>query len=260
MPWPPLLLVITADRVVAEPLRHDLAAAGFKAYYVETLASALGVVAQWQFDAVLLDAHGFDDALPDMLGRLRDDVGVPILLLDDGDEERQVQVLEAGASQVLVEPTSMRIVAAQLRRLIDVSHQRLPQESAEVRFGRCTSYPRRAAATLGHVTRPDGRRVRAAAAPRLPTGSDPATATIARTLGRASNPDTRRSADMHVCRIRRKLAWRSPATGSSSKPSTGAATCCAWACRSARRRSTVLAELVGERGDERRPGRRPWPT
>ena len=41
MPVLPLVLVITANRVVAEPLRHDLAAAGFKAYYVETLASAL---------------------------------------------------------------------------------------------------------------------------------------------------------------------------------------------------------------------------
>ena len=29
--------------------------------------------------------------------------------------------------------------------------------------------------------------------------------TIARTLGRTPNADTRRSADMHVCRIRRKL-------------------------------------------------------
>jgi DNA-binding response OmpR family regulator len=87
MPVLPLLLVITADRVVAEPLRHDLATAGLKAYYVETLASALGVVAQWQFDAVLLHAQGFEDALPHMLRRLRDDVGVPILLaLDHGDE------------------------------------------------------------------------------------------------------------------------------------------------------------------------------
>jgi DNA-binding response OmpR family regulator len=207
MPVLPLLLVITADRVVSEPFRHELSAAGFKAYYVETLDSALGVVAQWQFDAVLLHAQGFDDALPEMLGSMRDEAGVPILLiLDDGDEERQLRALETGATQVLVEPTSMRIVAAQLRRLIDVSHQRLKQEAAEVRFGPLRLDPRRAAASIGKVpialtsgefelllllaSRP-GELVHREA--------------IARTLGRASNAETRRSADMHVCRIRRKL-------------------------------------------------------
>jgi len=207
MPVLPLLLVITADRVIAEPLRHDVAAAGFKAYYVETLDSALGVIAQWQFDAVLLHAQGFEDALPHMLGRLRDDVGVPTLLvLDHGDEERQLQALEAGASQVLVEPTSMRIVAAQLRRLIDVSHPRLPHEAAEVRFGPLRLDPRRAAATIGHVqlalTSGEFELL-------LLLASRPGDLvhreTIARTLGRTSNAETRRSADMHVCRIRRKL-------------------------------------------------------
>ena len=205
----PLVLAITADRLVSEPFRHGLSASGFKAYYVETLASALGVVTQWQFDAVLLQSQGFaDEAVLGMLGRLRDEAGVPILLiLDDGDdEERQLQALESGASQVLVEPTSMRIVAAQLRRLIDVSHQRIRQESAEVRFGPLRLDPRRAAASIG-------------ATPLALTGGEfelllllasrPGELvhreTIARTLGRSSSLDARRGADMHVCRIRRKL-------------------------------------------------------
>jgi len=207
MPVLPLLLVITADRVIADPLRHDLAAAGFKAYYVETLASALGVVAQWQFDAVLLHAQGFEDALPHMLRRLRDDVGVPILLaLDHGDEERQLQALEAGASQVLVEPTSMRIVALQLHRLIDVSHHRLPHEAAEVRFGPLRLDPRRAAATIGHVQLAlTGGEFELLLLLASRPGDLVHRETIARTLGRASNADTRRSADMHICRIRRKL-------------------------------------------------------
>jgi len=207
MPVLPLLLVITADRVVAEPLHHDLGAAGFKAYYVETLASALGVVAQWRFDAVLLHAQGFDDALPHMLGRLRDDAGVPILLvLDRGDEERQLTALEAGASQVLVEPTSMRIVAAQLRRLIDVSHQRLPHETAEVRFGPLRLDPRRAAATIGHVPLAlTGGEFELLLLLASRPGDLVHREAIARTLGRAGNVDARRSADMHVCRIRRKL-------------------------------------------------------
>ena len=207
MPVLPLLLVITADRVIAEPLRHDVAAAGFKAYYVETLDSALGVIAQWQFDAVLLHAQGFEDALPHMLRRLRDDVGVPTLLvLDHGDEERQLQALEAGASQVLVEPTSMRIVALQLHRLIDVSHHRLPHEAAEVRFGPLRLDPRRAAATIGHVQLAlTGGEFELLLLLASRPGDLVHRETIARTLGRASNADTRRSADMHICRIRKKL-------------------------------------------------------
>jgi DNA-binding response OmpR family regulator len=203
----PLVLVITADHVVAQPLRHDLATAGFKAYYVETLASAFGVVSQWQFDAVLLHAQGFDDALPLMLGRLRDDVGVPVLLvLDHGDEERQIVALEAGASQVLVEPTSMRIVTAQLRRLIDVSHQRLRHEAAEVRFGPLRLDPRRAAATIGQVQLAlTGGEFELLLLLASRPGDLVHRETIARTLGRAGNADTRRSADMHICRIRRKL-------------------------------------------------------
>jgi DNA-binding response OmpR family regulator len=203
----PLVLVITADRVISEPLRPGLGAAGFKAYYVESLSSALGVVAQWQFDAILLHAQGFDDALPHMLASLRDDTGAPILLvLDHGDEERQLQALESGACQVLVEPTSTRIVAAQLRRLIDVSHQLLRHEAVEVRFGPLRLDPRCAAATIGHVqlALTSGEfelLLLLAARPGDLVHRD----TIARTIGRASTADSRRSADMHICRIRRKL-------------------------------------------------------
>ena len=63
----PLLLVITFDRATSEPFRREIGAAGFKAYYVESLASALGVIAQWHFDAIVLDAAGFDDAVHPML-------------------------------------------------------------------------------------------------------------------------------------------------------------------------------------------------
>ena len=203
----PLLLVITAERDLSEPFRRELSAAGFKAYYVETLGSALAVVAQWQFDAVLLHGRGFESAATRMLQRLRDAAGVPILLvLDDADEDRQLQMLDAGASQLLVEPTSMRIVAAQLRRLIDLSHQRLKQESAEVRFGPLRLDPRRASASIGDapVALTSGEFELLLLLASHP-GELVHRETIARTIGRSASSDTRRSADMHVCRIRRKL-------------------------------------------------------
>jgi DNA-binding response OmpR family regulator len=203
----PLVLVVAADRELSEPFRHELSAAGFKAYYVQTLASALAVVSQWQFDAVLLLGRGFDGAMTRMLESLRDAAELPILLvLDDAGEERQLRVLDAGAAQVLVEPTSMRIVAAQLRRLIDLSQQRRKHESAEVRFGPLRLDPRRAAATIGHapVALTAGEFELLLLLATHP-GELVHRESIARTLGRSASAETRRSADMHVCRIRRKL-------------------------------------------------------
>jgi DNA-binding response OmpR family regulator len=203
----PLVLVITADRVAAEPFRRELSAAGFKAYYVETLNAALGVVAQWRFDAALMHGQGFGDGAALMLSRLRDEAGVPLLLvLDRADEDQQVEALEAGASQVLVEPTSMRIIVAQLRRLIDVTHERWKEESAVVSFGPLHLDPRRAVATVaGTRLALTGGEFELLLLLAARPGELVHRETIARTLGRPANADTRRSADMHVCRIRRKL-------------------------------------------------------
>jgi len=203
----PLLLIITCDRAIAEPLRFELGSAGFKAYYVETLASALVLVAQWRFDAIVLHAQGFGAATNGMLGSLRRDGGVPILLIAQGaDEDRQLQALEAGASQLVVATTSTRVVAAQLHRLIDVSHPRPQQESSEVRFGPLRLDPRRAAASVSDepVALTGGEfEVLLLLASR--PGELVHRQAIAHTLGRADRAETRRSADMHVCRIRKKL-------------------------------------------------------
>ncbi len=145
----PLLLIITSDRALTDSMRHEIGVAGFKAYYVETLASARAVMAQWRFDAVVLYAEGFEGRIQGMLAGLCRDEGVPILLGEPGaDEEEQLRVLEAGASQVVVEPTSARVLAAQLRRLIDVAHPRQPHEPKEVRFGSLRLDPSRAAASV----------------------------------------------------------------------------------------------------------------
>ena len=203
----PLLLVITADRTSSEPFRHTLSASGFKAYCVETLTSALGVMAQWRFDAVVLHAEGFGGSLVHMLSSLRRADGMPILLVAPGaDEEQQLQSLEAGASQVVAEPASPRVLAAQLMRLIDVAHPRRQQESSEVRFGPLRLDPRRAAAHVGDSpVALTGGEFEVLLLLASQPGELVHRQTIARTLGRADGADTRRSADMHVCRIRRKL-------------------------------------------------------
>jgi DNA-binding response OmpR family regulator len=96
----PLLLVITADRDLSEPFRRELSAAGFKAYYVETLSSAIAVVGQWRFDAALMHGRGFEAAAAHMLRSLREGAAVPLLLVvDRASEELQLQALESGASR-----------------------------------------------------------------------------------------------------------------------------------------------------------------
>jgi DNA-binding response OmpR family regulator len=204
----PLLLVITFDRATSEPLRREIGATGFKAYYVESLSSALGVVAQWHFDAILLDATGFGDAVHPMLERLENDAAVPILLVLDGasDEDEQLRALGSGASQLVVGQTSTRVVAAQLRRLIDVSHKRHEQDLSEVRFGPLRLDPRRATASVGAtpITLTAGEFELLLVLASRP-GELVHRQTIARTFGHAQGSDARRSADMHVCRIRRKL-------------------------------------------------------
>ncbi len=142
-----------------------------------------------------------------MLESLQRDASAPILLvLGDGDEDDQLRALESGASQLVVGPTSTRVIAAQLRRLIDVSQKRPEQDLSEVRFGPLRLDPRRASASVG-------------ATPISLTGGEfelllvlasrPGELvhrhTIARTFGHVQGTDARRSADMHVCRIRKKL-------------------------------------------------------
>ena len=203
----PLLLIITSDRALTDSMRHEIGVAGFKAYYVETLASARAVMAQWRFDAVVLYAEGFEGRIQGMLASLCRDEGVPILLVEPGaDEEEQLRALEAGASQLVVEPTSARVLAAQLHRLIDVAHPRRPHEPKEVRFGPLRLDPSRAAASVGDspVALTGGEfEVLLLLASR--PGELVHRQTIARTLGRPDRAETRRGADMHVCRIRKKL-------------------------------------------------------
>ena len=132
---------------------------------------------------------------------------MPILVvLGDGDEDDQLRALESGASQLVVGPTSTRVITAQLRRLVDVSQKRHEQDLNEVRFGPLRLDPRRASASVGTtpITLTAGEFELLLVLASRP-GELVHRHTIARTFGHAQGSDTRRSADMHVCRIRKKL-------------------------------------------------------
>ena len=208
----PLCLIIAADAGVAAGFNRDFELLGFKPYAVETFASAFGLIRQWQFDALIVDGDGDGEALMHALPELRDRSNAPIVLVwSDIGERRQIEALQVGATEVIVKPASPRLIAAKLHRLIEIARERPAPGSEErravVRLGPLRLDPRRAAASVGDAplaltTGEFELLLLLASRPGEFVHRD----TIARTLGSpAGAGDGRRSADMHICRIRKKL-------------------------------------------------------
>ena len=150
----PLCLIVGNDEVDPAGLHRGIDGYGFKPYAVETFSSALGMVEQWQFDAVIVDGDGHADTLFHLLPELRDRAHAPIVVVwSDGRERRQIEALQVGATEVIVKPASPRLIAAKLHRLIEIGRDRGagPVEAARaaVHLGPLRLDPRRAAASVG---------------------------------------------------------------------------------------------------------------
>ena len=207
----PLCLIVGNDSVDPAGLHRGIDGYGFKPYAVETFSSALGMIEQWQFDAVIVDGDGHADTLFHLLPELRDRAHAPIVVVwSDGGERRQIEALQVGATEVIVKPASPRLIAAKLHRLIEIGKDRggPPEASrAAVQLGPLRLDPRRAAASVGDTplaltTGEFELLLLLASRP----GEFVHRETIGRTLGTpAGGGESRRSADMHICRIRKKL-------------------------------------------------------
>lgn len=207
----PLCLIVARDPVYGAALAGEIERSGLRPYRVEGLTAALASTGQWRFDAVAIDGDGFLATLPQALAELRARMAAPILVLTScADEERQIAALDCGANEVHLKPSSGRLVAAKLRRLMDLSAPRIVPAPGEVRLGALRLDPGRADATVG-----DASLVLTAGEFDLllllasQAGQFVHRDRIARTLhghaGSGGGGEPRRSADMHVCRIRRKL-------------------------------------------------------
>jgi DNA-binding response OmpR family regulator len=207
----PLCLIVVRDPAFAATLHREMERFGLKPYGVATIAAAANLIRQWRFDAVVLDGDGFLATLPTALSMLRAGVQAPLLLLSScADEERQIDALDSGATEIVLKPSSERLIAAKLRRLLDIAGERRAAPLDEVHLGALCLDPARANARFGEV---DLALTAGEFELLLLLASRPGQFVhrdhIARTLrspGAASTSGgTRRSADMHVCRIRRKL-------------------------------------------------------
>lgn len=207
----PLCLIVAADGAGAPASNGELGRLGLKPCSVDSFAAALGLMRQWQFDAVLVDADGFAATFMRILPELSERAKAPIVLLwSELDERSQIQSLASGATAIVSKPASAELIAAKLHRLLGVGRERSAEPSAEpadVRLGPLRLDPRRAKAAIGET-------VLALTAGEfellLLLASRPGEFVhrdgIARALHQPGpGPAKRRSADMHVCRIRKKL-------------------------------------------------------
>jgi DNA-binding response OmpR family regulator len=204
----PVCLIVSADPDHVAALQRALKEHGLKLHAVPELASLRRMLAQWRFDAILCDAAGSAAAdLIEAVRALRRDQQAPIVVLGaPGHEDHVIAALEAGATEVIARSTSARVIAVKLQRLIDLAAGASAEEPRAVTLGELHLDPRRAEAVFGdrvlHLTRGEFELLLL-----LATRSDRFVHrdTIMRTIGGTAVGESRRCADMHVCRIRRKL-------------------------------------------------------
>ena len=204
----PLCLILSADAPHVSALQSHLKAQGLKLYGARDFGSARLILEQWRFDAVLCDGEGNEpDATLDTVRSLRREQRAPIVVLaPPGNEEALIASLAAGATELIARTASPRLIALKLLRLIELGAGANDAERFAVSLGELRLDPRREEAVFRDRALPlTGGEFELllllAARPNGFVHRD----TIKRTLGRASSGESRRSADMHVCRIRRKL-------------------------------------------------------
>lgn len=203
---PYLCLIIERDRRLAGTFRRELPSFGFKTYLVDSGDAALSMLRQWCFDAVLVDSDSLGALCQQVLRKLQMQSRVPVMLLTGtADEQEQIACLESGATEIVLKPASTRLIAAKLRRLIDIGAHEQDDDAAEVLVGPLAMHARRGRATVEGIPLDLTRHqfellflLATRAGQFVPRDA------IARAL-RGPLKEIGRSADVHIYRIRRKL-------------------------------------------------------
>lgn len=236
----PLCLIVSADADASLHWRRGLEPWGFRPYGVPHVDAAIGMLGQCRFDALLVDGDGDGDRdrehdvpgngegvrahpLFGALPALSERTAAPILVVWSAEgDTRQIDALASGAADTVMKPASPRLVGAKLKRLVEIARDggspfRAAPPSRDIVYGPLRLDPARAVATCG------GRALAFTAGEfalvamlASRAGEVVERAAILRTLleagARPAQRETQRSADMHVCRIRRKLEAAGAAT------------------------------------------------
>ncbi|MEO8311011.1 MAG: winged helix-turn-helix domain-containing protein [Caldimonas sp.] len=207
----PLCIIVSADPAHVATLQRGLKDHGVKLHGVADLAAARALLDQWRFDAVLCDADGGTaEALDVTVRSLRREQRAPIVVLAaPASEESLLALLEAGATELVDRTASPRLIALQLRRLVDLAAGAGDDDGAPrpVSLGDLRLDPRRAEAVYADRALPlTGGEFELLLLLAARADGFVHRDTIMRTLGRTgAGGESRRGADMHVCRIRKKL-------------------------------------------------------
>ncbi|MGF1664263.1 MAG: response regulator transcription factor [Kineosporiaceae bacterium] len=205
------VLVVEDERAIADLLRAYLADGGFEVRTCSDGGSALGQVAAFRPDVVLLDVGlpGLDGV--EVMRRLRaDGDGTPVVFVTARDDEvDRVLGLELGADDYVTKPFSPRELLARVRAVL--------RRTADDTATRPAGSPPVTVGTL--VVDPDARRVSVAGRPvQLTTTEFDLLLHLARREGRVCARDSlltevwgyppglvTRTVDVHVAQLRAKL-------------------------------------------------------
>ena len=206
----PLCLVISSDPEHVGALQRAFKAQGLKLHGVPDVASLRPLLAQWRFDAVLCDAGGSSAADVDAAVRslLRHQRAPVVVLAASDNEEIELSALDAGATELVPRSTSPRVVAAKVQRLIALAAGANADEPRSIELGELHLDPLRGEAFLRdralRLTRGEFELLFLLASR---SEGFVQREVIMRSVGRAASTSdsSSRCADMHVCRIRRKL-------------------------------------------------------
>jgi two-component system, OmpR family, response regulator RegX3 len=115
----PDILLVEDETAITEPLAEALEREGFSARVAGTAAEALQMAAAETPDLVLLDIGLPDGSGLDVCRSLREQGGVPVIMLTArGSEADRVVGLEMGADDYVVKPFSAREVTARVRAVL----------------------------------------------------------------------------------------------------------------------------------------------
>ncbi|MEO8805521.1 MAG: response regulator transcription factor [Burkholderiaceae bacterium] len=198
-------LIIERDAEAAPRLLREFPLFGFKPHTVDSCQSAMALLQQWNFDAVLLNADSFGEHYIAALRRLRRGSRSPVVLLMQAhDEAAQLAGLEYGAADIVALPASTRLLAAKLRRIIEASAA--PDEDpTELSVGPLSMNARRGTASVDDkplvLTAHQFDLLYLLA---LKIGQFVHREAITRVL-RTAAADTGRAVDVHIYRIRKSL-------------------------------------------------------
>jgi DNA-binding response OmpR family regulator len=199
-------LIVEPDSRAAEALSREFPAFGFKTTLAPNCDFALGMLRQWCFDAIVVDAEGFGAGYLQVLRRLQGRSRSPLVLLArEADEREQILGLESGATEIVVKPASSRLITTKLRRLIEVVGAR-DADAPQIRLGPLSMHAQRAEASIaGAPVRLTLHEFELLFLLAARAGEYVDRQTIAAVL-RGPGQGVGRGADVHVYRIRRKLA------------------------------------------------------